>query len=250
MVSYVTLGERRAARYGSPLFVVLTLGALLACKWVPEPDENERKAAAAGSAGTATAPAQGDANPQNPVQTASGVKPLPIAVGQWARYKSTQGGGTTLTYRVTGEESGAHWIDISTQGSSGEATVSMLMSFELGRDYDSLNVKRAKVKLPDGKEHQVSGVLLKPVLQGLRGQLGALGYVSFEKMEKEDVTVPAGRFPGSYYRDLDVKVYGIASKGRAWHHSSVPIAALVKTETVTQGERVVIELEAYGLTSP
>ncbi len=227
--------------------MVLTLGALLACKWVPEPDENERKAAAAGSASTATVPAQGDANPQTPGK-ASGVKPMPIAVGQWARYKSSQSGGSTLTYRVTGEESGAYWIDISTKGSSGETTVSVLMSFELGRDYDSLNVKQAKVRLPNGKEHKVSGALMKPVLEGLRGQLGPLGYVSFETMNKEDVTVPGGSFPGSYYRDIDVNIYGIASKGRSWHHSSVPIAALVKSEMVTQGERAVVELEAYGLT--
>ena len=57
---------------------------------------------------------------------------------------------------------------------------------------------------------------------------------------------PAGEFKGCYYRDFDVKVMNIHSKGRVWNHTKVPINAMIKNESTTNGSKVVFELKEFG----
>ena len=52
----------------------------------------------------------------------------PFAVGQWSKYRTTMDDGTTaeITYKIVGEERGAHWIEI-VRGASEAGTVMQLL---------------------------------------------------------------------------------------------------------------------------
>ena len=115
-----------------------------------------------------------------------------------------------------------------------------------GRSSKDFDVKRAKVQLPTGQTHTISGPMLDMAMKGFSGQLAALAIDSLEGLPQEDVTVPAGEFKGCYYRDFDVKVMNIHSKGRVWNHTKVPINAMIKNESTTNGSKVVFELKEFG----
>ncbi len=220
--------------------------ALLGCKQIsdlkgdaPAPLVAASGATAGSAAPTEAAPAGGD----------SGLEPLPFAVGQWAKYTSTRGGAPSggVTYRVTGVEDTAYWIDMEIANPGhGAANVSVLMDFKGKRTSKDFSVRKAKIKLPTGQVHTLSGVMLDAALKGFSAQLANLAVDSFEGLPKEDVKVPAGDFSGCYYRDFDFKVMNIHSKGRVWNHSKVPISAMIKNESTTNGEKVLFVLEAYG----
>lgn len=229
------------------LALVLLVGGSLGCKKIDElRGEGKAEAAPAASvAGAGSAASESEASGDK-----SGTLPLPFAVGQWSRYKTTRNGAPAgdVTYRVTGKEGNAFWIQIEmAQAPGGKSTeVSILMDFKDGRSSKDFSVEKAKVTLPTGQTHTLSGPLLNAAIKGFGGQLAALAIDSLEGLPQEDVKVPAGEFKGCYYRDFDIKVMNIHSKGRVWNHTKVPINAMVKNESTTDGVKVIFLLDAYG----
>lgn len=240
------ISPRKVRRAGGLL--LLLLGLSLGCKKVDDlrgggEATPASSSAAAASSGAPTAEAAGDA---------SGTSPLPFAVGQWTRYKTTRDGAPAgdVSYRVTGKEGNAFWIQIQIDQPGGKpADVSILIDFKNGRASKDFKVEKAKVTLPTGQTHTLSGPMLGAAMKGFGGQLAALAVDSLEGLPQEDVKVAAGDFKGCYYRDFDFKVMNIHSKGRVWNHTKVPINAMVKNESNTDGAKVVFELAEYGLTA-
>lgn len=219
--------------------------ALLGCKQINDLKDSPSIVASISpdsSAGPSTSAA-------TPAGDESGTEPMQFAVGQWAKYTTTRGGAPAgdVTYRVSGVEGPAHWIDVEVNNPGQGATkVSVLMDFKGKRTSKDFSVEKAKVTLPTGQVHTLSGVMLQAALKGFSSQLANLAIDSFDGLPKEDVKVPAGEFKGCYYRDFDFKVMNITAKGRVWNHSKVPIAAMVKNESTSNGEKVLFVLDSYG----
>ncbi len=231
---------------GASLALATLLVASLGCKKI---DDLRGESKAEPSAVAAPAASASGGGTQAAAGARSGTQPMPFAVGQWSRFKTSRNGAPAgdLTYRITGKEGDAFWIRFEMHDPSGKLTeVEILIDFEGGRASKNFDVKQAKVKLPTGQTHSLSGPLLNAAMKGFSGQLAALAIDSLEGLPQEDVKVPAGEFKGCYYRDYDFKVMNIHSKGRVWNHTKVPINAMVKNESTTDGAKVLFELEAYG----
>ncbi|MBX3126271.1 MAG: hypothetical protein KF718_06120 [Polyangiaceae bacterium] len=211
----------------------LLLGALLgACDSPPRSD-----AAAAGPAATEVTPATGPAG----AQAAATLRPL--AVGQWAEYRTTRADGTTssVKYQVVAEEEGQHWLEMS----SGVGLTIQLLVASRGAQ-QSADIVAARMRLPSGELKESRGEALEKHKVGFGKLLGDVLVPNLRGSERRDVTVPAGTFPGAFLREHESDVSGELIKTRTFSHPSVPISGLVLSEGVL--ERFRMELVAYGTT--
>jgi hypothetical protein len=69
-------------------------------------------------------------------------EPMPLAPGQWAKYKivDEEGHPSIATYKVVGEEAGAHWIEFEQETYYGETVTLMLSNLGNRRDPDTIEI--------------------------------------------------------------------------------------------------------------
>jgi hypothetical protein len=170
---------------------------------------------------------------------------LPIAVGQWTRHKvKTSAGKGTMTYSITKEEAGAHWLHFEYKVGTTSMTFDALIDFGDLKDFRKADIKKAKIKLPNGGEQLIQGPMLNQMKTRFGNALGTLAGVHDEKSPREDVTVPAGTFEGCYKAEEKVTAFGTTSESTSWRHTAVPLTTMVKMVT-KKGDTW--ELEGYGL---
>jgi hypothetical protein len=170
---------------------------------------------------------------------------LSIAVGQWTRHKvKTKRGEGTMTYSITGEEAGAHWLRFEYSVGGTNMSFDALVDFGDLKDFRKADIKKAKIKLPTGQEQVVEGPLLNRVKDKFGDALGTFAAMHDDKAPREDVTVPAATFRSCYKSEEKVTAFGITSESTSWRHTAVPLTTMVKMVT-KEGD--VWELEAYGL---
>jgi hypothetical protein len=199
----------------------------------------------ASSAGTAAAqpPAQG-----GEVARSSATELPAFSVGQWSKYRVTTDEGQTfeITYKIVGEEDGAHWLEI-VRGEAVAGTVMQLLVFMKSRtDPASLEVRAAKIRMPGSHMREIRGKMLEPTVEGYKATLADIFGPSLAGSPQEDVTVPAGTFRGCYKRQQKVATGKAAAESTVWLHPAVPITGLVKSEEIGKPNKT--ELLTYGTT--
>ena len=173
-------------------------------------------------------------------------EPMPLATGQWAKYKMVdeEGQPSIATYKVVGEEAGAHWIEFEQKTYYGENVTLMLANLGDRRDPDTIKIHRLKTK-NDGtvteQPPQVLGLMKsmwKPILSNL--------VIHWERLPQQPATVPAGTFASCYKQRTTVSFVGISRTSDTWAHPAVPMSGTVKSVGVDKP--FTMELVGFGLT--
>jgi hypothetical protein len=183
-----------------------------------------------------TAQAQPYAAPANPT-------PMPMAVGQWATYKSVSDKGepSFLTMKLVGQEAGAFWYETVNETYYGKTSSRMLADFGDRRRPDSIVIKAAKLKDSKGHVTEYPESMIGFMNSLLRGNLGPI-VIDWTGLPQEDSSVPAGAFTGCYKGRSEVSFAGFKSTGTVWGHTAVPLSGMVRS----QGDHGTMELVAFG----
>jgi hypothetical protein len=171
-----------------------------------------------------------------------------FSTGQWTKYKVDLGDGqkTELTYKIVGEEEGAHWLEI-VRGPAGAGTViQLLVKVPNRNDPNSLEIKAARIRMPNGHVRDIRGKMLEPTSEGYKRSLADIFLPALAGAPQEDVTVPAGVFRGCFKTLQKAETKDGSSSYNAWVHPTVPISGVVRSEEV--GSKSKTELVAYGST--
>ncbi|MEM9187690.1 MAG: hypothetical protein AAGF12_00840 [Myxococcota bacterium] len=177
---------------------------------------------------------------------ASTTEPLPMAVGQWSKHRFITADGNEdgeLSYKIVGEQDGAHWIEIEM---TGPATIGfrLLLAFEDRSRADSAEVREVIVRMPNGQLQRFGGAMLTTMRGQYREWTRGLRMNWEDDAPRETVEVPAGRFEGCFKRESDGEFGPLDRGGTTWSHTAVPLTGLIKMEA-TDGAR--IELVEFGL---
>lgn len=170
---------------------------------------------------------------------------LPIQAGQWTTFTIEDDSGTRkFTYAVLSKEGDAHWLDVSLEGQGRNTSLQLLVAIPNRKDPKSTQIRKVKMKLPNGKVQTLSGSMIQMAQKGFQDLMGRFAVPELAKLPQEDVTVPAGTFQGCYKRTEKVSMFGITDESTVWNHPAVPVMGMVKL--VSKGGAV-FELTGYGL---
>jgi hypothetical protein len=176
----------------------------------------------------AMAPADRDV----PAPTAA--EPMPLAVGQWIQLHQIDDKGqpSLSTYKITGAEADALWLEVEQDTYYGKSAIRMLVAFGDRTDPTAFDVRRVITRDKNGNTNEMpSGMLgltksvYEPILETLT--------IRWEGMPQEDAQVTAGRFAGCYHGRSTVAVAGHSTSSDVWWHPEVPINGVVKTVGVS-----------------
>jgi hypothetical protein len=173
-------------------------------------------------------------------------EPMPLATGQWAKYKlvDEEGHPSIATYKVVGEEAGAHWIEFEQETYYGENVTLMLANLGDRRDPDTIKIHRLKTRNDGTVQEQPPQVLglmksmWKPILSNL--------VIHWERLPQQPASVPAGTFARCYKQRTTVSFVGISRTSDTWAHPAVPMSGTVKSVGVDKP--FTMELIDFGLT--
>jgi hypothetical protein len=222
----------------SRIIVISALLALGGCR-----SSSSSSAGPESSAGTsrATAPAGGD-NVDKP----SGTELQPFKVGQWTKYRVTTDKNEVfeITYKIVAEEDGAQWLEIVRGAADAGTVMQLLIAVKNRSDPGSLDLRAAKIRMPNGHVREIRGKMLEPTAEGYKKTLADIFVPNLAGATQEDVTVPAGTFHGCYKRQQKVEGSRASSEQTVWIHPSIPISGLVRSEDNSDHTRT--ELVVYG----
>jgi len=177
--------------------------------------------------------------------------PLPLAVGQWTRYKmmDKKGNPALVTYKVVGEEAGAFWLEMVRETYYEKQITQLLVSLGNGRTLDDVDVRMMKQKTDDHSPTEFPGTVLglmkplwKPMLENM--------VVDWQNKEQDDARVPAGVFNKCYQAYSTFSLLGSTEKMRTWSHPVVPLGGNVRSQSVDSTmSMVLLEFGLTGATS-
>jgi hypothetical protein len=172
----------------------------------------------------------------------------PFAVGQWAKYKVHSGEGSTsqLMYKIVGQEEGAHWLEIVRGEPNAGNVLQLLVSVKDRSDANSLEIKAAKILMPNRHVRDIRGRMLEPMADGYKRALADSFLPALGGAPQKDVTVPAGTFHGCYQVKQNADTKQGSTSYDACVHPAVPISGVVRSEQV--GGKSKTELVGYGMT--
>jgi len=177
--------------------------------------------------------------PRQPVDLPAPAKadPLPLAVGQWQRTRTTERGrdDVTQSLKIVAQDAGAFWFEVVTGTADAGTVVQVLMDPKDRRDKAAADIRAAKVRMPNGLIRELNGPLLEPNKPGYRALLDKVFMMDRPPIGRADVTVPAGTFKSCFLFEIE--------KVKYWVHPGVPLTGIVKSEA--GGLRV--ELVDFGL---
>jgi hypothetical protein len=173
---------------------------------------------------------------------ASGAAPLPLAVGQWSRYRITRPGQapSTFTYKVVGGGGNSPDFEIVVGSPAERKIIRMGVSFTDRHNASTWTVRSASVQLGPGKAITLPPAARKSVDQILAG--ATIASPPFQG-PREDCSAPAGKFSQCIKTASTTRVLNKTMNTKQWLHSAVPIVSAVRSE---QDDGAVMELEAYG----
>lgn len=175
--------------------------------------------------------------------------PMPYKVGQYTVHTSLVDGKRSISRTaIVGEQNGGLILETYSLSPSSEMTTQMLVTgldkVRSGGTLDDIDIVWVKSKEGDNAVQSVEG----PVLSMMKG-FYRKGLVSFDVkniayVDGGPVTVPAGMFAGTSKVDTEVSFLGSTYRGTSWHHPSIPINGMVKSQS-TDGKSV-MELVEFG----
>ncbi|MBI3200455.1 MAG: hypothetical protein HYZ29_02860 [Myxococcales bacterium] len=172
----------------------------------------------------------------------------PFAVGQWSKYRTTLDDGTTaeITYKIVGEEQGAHWVEIVRGAAEAGTVMQLLVKLSNRSDPNSIEIKAARIRMPNSQVKELREDKLGPSADGYKRALADIFVPNLAGSPQEDVTVPAATFRGAYKRQQKMEVGQAQSDQNVWIHPAVPISGVVKSEEI--GKPAKTELITWGTT--
>ncbi|MFO0659505.1 MAG: hypothetical protein U0165_06715 [Polyangiaceae bacterium] len=170
---------------------------------------------------------------------------LPLAAGQWVKYKvyDSHGGAGELTYKILAQRGTSYDMEVVTQKTS-RSIIFLTLAIGKREDPNSYRVEAAKVKTGTTPVIDLKPGLVNPMLAGVLSQIVVppLG-----NQPREDVVVPAGTFAQSLKIEQTYTIFGKPFSGTSWVHPTIPLMAAAKTQSNQEGGTRT-ELIAFGLT--
>jgi hypothetical protein len=182
-----------------------------------------------------------------PAPAAGDFRPMPLAAGQWAKFKivNDKGEPSFYTYKILGEESGAFWVEVAMDSYQGKTLQKMLVFFGSRTDPKEAEIRAVATRDVRGNVNELPREMM-PMMQNLyKGAVASL-ILSWQGLPQESATAPAGNFAGCYKTRSKAQWGPWKSVADSWSHPSVPINGLVKSRGVDK--RFDMDLVGYGLT--
>lgn len=170
----------------------------------------------------------------------------PLRVGQWSKYRISMDDGTSteVTYKIVGEEQGALWLEIVRGAADAGTVMQLLIKLENRQNPAGLEVKAARIRMPNSQVRELRDEMLKPSADGYRKILSEIFVPALAGAPQEDVTVPAATFRGAYKKQQKIETTQASSDQWVWIHPAVPISGVVKSEEVGKPNKT--ELLTWG----
>lgn len=178
-------------------------------------------------------------------------EPLPIAVGQWARYKLTDDDNNPalMTYKVVGEDAGAYWLETVRETYTERQVTLLLVKLGDRRSLEGIEVRAMKQKTDDDSVMEFPGAMLSLMQSLWKPSLESM-VIDWQGKEQDDARVPAGVFKRCYQAYTTVSLFGSSKSTRNWSHPAVPMSGSVRTQSVDSTfSMVLLEFGLDGATS-
>ncbi len=191
-------------------------------------------ASTAQSAGTGPTTSQGSPVGST-VYPATGVLPMELGAGQWAKYAVVQPDGTHLTYayKVLGASPPKYDFELVMVTPKGKSVMQYTVTIPDRFSAVGVTVDKGFIDLPGGRGRtDFTGELLKPDGHVFVTHVGPLTMPRLDGAVREDVACAAGRFPGATVTDTTIRTQSKTVPVRAWYHPRVPIFGIVKLEGI------------------
>jgi hypothetical protein len=182
-----------------------------------------------------------------PAPAAGDFRPMPLAAGQWAKFKivNDKGEPSFYTYKILGEEAGAFWVEVAMDTYQGKTLQKMLAFFGSRTDPKELEIRAVITKDIKGNVIELPRDMM-PMMQSLYKSAVASLILSWQGLPQESASAPAGTFNGCYKTRSKAQWGPWKSEADSWSHPAVPINGLVKSRGVDK--KFDMDLVAYGLT--
>jgi hypothetical protein len=173
--------------------------------------------------------------------------PRPLAVGQWARLRLVRPAEppSRVTFRVTGKEGDAHWVEVESNTPRGTVVIGALVGEEARKGLTRSAVRKVKIMRGEGASEELTGPAIDAAYPLVEEHLGAIGQPDVGESERADVKVPAGAFAGCYLRSIERAGTDPGTKTKIWTHPAVPVIGFARAEG-TAGKRFTMELLEMG----
>lgn len=173
--------------------------------------------------------------------------PMPLAVGQWSRYKLVDNDGQPgfLTYSIVGEEGGAWWLEMVNESYTGRLVTLMLVDLGDRKDPSTVDVKKFKQKNDDDSVTEFPDAMLG-LMKSMWGPLTETLVIDWQDKPQEAADVPAGTFDACYKVQGTVSFAGKSWTSTGWSHPAVPINGAVKSRGVDNPSQM--DLVEFGVT--
>lgn len=217
------------------------LGLVLVAASCSKPaGETANLAASAGTSVAEPPPKGGEVSRPTSVELA------PFTVGQWSKYRTTMDDGTTaeITYKIVGEEQGAHWVEIVRGAADAGTVMQLLVKLTSRSDPNGIEIKAARIRMPNSEMRELREDKLGPTADGYKKALADVFVPNLAGTPQEDVSVPAATFRGAYKRQQKLDVSDGSPDQVVWLHPAVPISGVVKSEEVGKAGKT--ELLTWG----
>jgi len=174
--------------------------------------------------------------------------PKPLAVGQWARLRVVRPAEppSRVTFRVTGKEGDAFWVEVESNTARGTSVVGALVGDEARKGLTRGAVRKVKLKRADGTSVDLSGPAIDPMYPLVEESLGAFGHPDVTEADRAEIKVPAGTFAGCYLRSVERAGLDAGTKTKVWTHPAVPVIAFARAEGMAGGKSFTMELMDMG----
>lgn len=160
-------------------------------------------------------------------------EPMPIAVGQWSRYKLVDSDGHPgfISYNVVGESDGAYWLEMLQESYTSRLVTLMLVDLGDRRDPSTVDVKQMKQKTNDDAVNELPSSMLS-LMKPMWGSIVESLVVDLHDKPQEAAEAPAGSFDACYKVQATVSFAGKSWTSVGWSHPAVPLSGAVKTRGV------------------
>src|SRR5262245_29493816 len=116
--------------------------ALAGCKSTPKSEPVPDK--------SGTSAAQPTAKGED-IPKPSGTELPGFSVGEWSKYRVLADEGQfEITYKIVGEEEGAHWLEIVRGTADAGTVMQLLIALKNRSDPSTLEIRAAKIRMPGG----------------------------------------------------------------------------------------------------
>lgn len=209
---------------------------LLGCKIIDDAreqitGETKKPAASAVPAVTASAAPGSAPGPAAQAGRPSGFSLMKFAVGQHVEYRMA---GVKQVNRyawaIVGKEGDAFWLQISVTAEGQDIALQMLTDIQDGSQIDGAKPKKMKLKIPGQGVREISGPMMAMAnrMSDNTSFFLEMNPSTIATGAREDVSVPAGSFPGTFQWTGKTKWQGKTSATKFWSHPNVPITGIVK----------------------